>query len=102
MVQAAFLCTQGGKEMWPFARPRPGTASRGKDRPYSITRSGEEYGRLRGPAPARRVGEKTSPTRMPPLDAGQDLKGPVLADNFIVFHVVGFAGVLVADLGAVL
>ena len=39
---------------------------------------------------------------MPLLDAGQDLQGPVLADNFIVFHVVGFAGVLVADLGAVL
>ena len=31
-----FLCTRGGKEMWPFTRPRPGTASRGKDLPYSI------------------------------------------------------------------
>ena len=28
-----FLCTRGGEEMWPFARPRPGTASRGRASP---------------------------------------------------------------------
>ena len=27
--QRSFLCTWGGEEMWPFARPRPGTTSRG-------------------------------------------------------------------------
>ena len=26
-------CTRGGKEMWLFAQPRPGTASRGKGLP---------------------------------------------------------------------
>ena len=31
-----FLCTRGGEEMWPFARPRPGTASRWGDLPYLI------------------------------------------------------------------
>ena len=32
-----FLCTRGGKEMWPFARPRPGTASRGETSPTRLS-----------------------------------------------------------------
>lgn len=76
----------GRRRIRPLQRPRPGTASRGKGFPYSI----------KATVCVRRQGN------MPLLDAGQDLQGPVLADNFIVFHVVGFAGVLVADLGTVL
>ena len=40
-IRILFLCTRGGKEMWPFARPRPGTASRGKGLPYSIVHGAE-------------------------------------------------------------
>ncbi len=45
-IRILFLCTRGGKEMWPFARPRPGTASRGRAAPTRLyTRGREEYGR---------------------------------------------------------
>ncbi len=36
-----FLYTRGEREMWPLARSRPGAASRGKGRPYSITHGPE-------------------------------------------------------------
>ena len=47
-----FLCTWGGKEMWPLARPRPSAASRGKGLPYSIAhKPREEFCQQNWPGP---------------------------------------------------